>query len=155
MLQTPGRNQVRWDKGRGEEVGCFGSWSANFFLPLSGGELQTVRKSHVAVYLHFSISSHSSSQRTLRINTDIGWSSFLVGLLCLPAVTREVPCLGFFNYTNSRALLRWGADCKRVGSKAYTTPCAKSTSKDVRQKDAEIRLNAVLHMGIWKHLLTC
>lgn len=43
-----------------EEVGCLRSWPASIPLPHSGEELQTVRESHAAVYLHFSISSHSS-----------------------------------------------------------------------------------------------
>lgn len=58
---APRLARVGWTEG-GErrKWGCSGHGQPGFSLPRSGEELQTVRKSHAAVYLHFSISSHSS-----------------------------------------------------------------------------------------------
>lgn len=141
---TKTRSGEMWRKGKmkKEEVGCFRSWPASFFLPLSGEELQTVRESHAAVYLHFSISSHSS----LYILKEPGNQYWHQGgrAASLHACKPPPGRFFFFNYTNLSALLWEQIVNVLVGYYSYTTQCAKSALINLRQKEAKIRLNAVL-----------
>lgn len=51
-----------WRRVSEEDVRCVRSWPASISLPNTREGLQTVRESWTAVYLHFSISSHSSPE---------------------------------------------------------------------------------------------
>lgn len=70
--------------GRQEGGRSLRSWTTSFSLLSSGEELQTVKEIHPAVYLHFSISSHSSLQ-SLKDSTN-RYRHLVVGGAALSAV---------------------------------------------------------------------